>query len=352
MASSSYERSSSTSKTSVLLVEDDPFTVAYVGNCLTSAGMTVTTAANGKEALALLETSTPDLIITDLNMPVMDGCELIARLSTRPTSPPVIVLTGSGLDAFPVPDNIVRFEKPVNCGALVSEVRRLFDHAAGRVRGISLAGLLQVLNWERKSCMLVVRHAGVEGRLFVNEGKLADAQVRDTHGLDAALDILRWDGAEIELHSAERRPETIRAPLMEVVMESARLKDEALLAAHDPAAGLERMAQEIAGALFVGVVDIESARLLGSYAPSNVIDPGIAAESASSIFKSQRKLLAAVKSTSPVDDILVTLSDQVHLIRTVSPSTLLYVIADRAHTNLAIARTVVARHAPGLGANA
>src|SRR5262245_59856754 len=117
MPSFTHEGSKSASQTSVLLVEDDPFTVAYVGNCLTSAGMSVTTAVNGRDALESFDRSTPDLIITDINMPVMDGIELITNLSSRPNRPPIIVLTGTGVGTVELPSNIVRFEKPVNCGA-------------------------------------------------------------------------------------------------------------------------------------------------------------------------------------------------------------------------------------------
>src|SRR2546422_10925475 len=67
-------------------------------------GYTVTTAANGHEALDQLAAGPVDVLITDLNMPVLDGMQLLRRLQSEPAragerrliEPPTIVLTGHG----------------------------------------------------------------------------------------------------------------------------------------------------------------------------------------------------------------------------------------------------------------
>lgn len=51
-------------------------------------------AADGEEALAAMELCTPDLVITDINMPVMDGLSLTERLSDSNPNVMVIILTG------------------------------------------------------------------------------------------------------------------------------------------------------------------------------------------------------------------------------------------------------------------
>ena len=72
---------------------------------LEDRGYTVETATNGVEALEMLDSIHPCLIVTDLQMPKMTGVELIAALRSRPSSAsiPVVVLTGSRTqpDSFP-----------------------------------------------------------------------------------------------------------------------------------------------------------------------------------------------------------------------------------------------------------
>ena len=79
----------------VLLVEDDPFFVKIAHQLLSPIDIEVMHANNGVEALERLKARTPHLIITDLNMPEMDGFELIRRLKAdnKHSEIPVIVFT-------------------------------------------------------------------------------------------------------------------------------------------------------------------------------------------------------------------------------------------------------------------
>ncbi len=79
-----------------LLVEDEPNMVRTLTKILERRGLRVESAANGKEALHRLEKDTYDLVITDLNMPVMSGLELLREIKGRGLEAAVIVLTGYG----------------------------------------------------------------------------------------------------------------------------------------------------------------------------------------------------------------------------------------------------------------
>ncbi len=79
----------------VLVVEDDPDQRAILGMVLKSADYDVVQATNGVEGLEMVHRSVPDLIISDLMMPVMDGSEFVGRLKSEPqfSQVPILMLT-------------------------------------------------------------------------------------------------------------------------------------------------------------------------------------------------------------------------------------------------------------------
>lgn len=84
-------------KTPVALIVDDSMLIRHtVCRFLEERGFVVRSATNGEEALQLLKRVHPDLIITDLQMPKMDGSELIAALKNDPATAtiPVIIVAG------------------------------------------------------------------------------------------------------------------------------------------------------------------------------------------------------------------------------------------------------------------
>ena len=82
----------------IFVIEDDPLVSAALNRILTQQNFEVTLAANGKECLRALEQQTPDLIVTDIIMPEMDGIELIMKLRHGSASHiPIIAISGGGM---------------------------------------------------------------------------------------------------------------------------------------------------------------------------------------------------------------------------------------------------------------
>lgn len=88
---------------SLLIVEDDADARALLCKFFVAHGFAVYAAENGRRALELFDglSEPPGCILLDLNMPVMDGWEVMVRLRGRPGVPPVIVLTSEGDDEPP-----------------------------------------------------------------------------------------------------------------------------------------------------------------------------------------------------------------------------------------------------------
>src|SRR5712692_8390309 len=84
----------------LLLVDDDDFVRSALSRALNrTGGFTVIPAEHGRRALELLATEHVDAILTDLQMPVMDGLTLLAELFEREVRLPVAVMTGQPIHA-------------------------------------------------------------------------------------------------------------------------------------------------------------------------------------------------------------------------------------------------------------
>lgn len=85
----------SMAKTSVLLIDDQPLVLTALARYLEQKGFRVYARSNGKEGLDAAEELEPDVIITDVMMPVMDGWEVVKQLRSKPrfALTPVIILT-------------------------------------------------------------------------------------------------------------------------------------------------------------------------------------------------------------------------------------------------------------------
>lgn len=78
----------------ILLVEDDESLRSTLSLCLDSEDFVVAEAQNGKEALDLMNSENFDLVITDIQMPIMDGIELLSNVQSLHPETPVITMTG------------------------------------------------------------------------------------------------------------------------------------------------------------------------------------------------------------------------------------------------------------------
>jgi hypothetical protein len=111
---------------------------------------------------------------------------------------------------------------------------------------------------------------------------------------------------------------------------------------------LGKMESEITGFIGASVVDLESGMTLGVRTTRSDFDLTAASAYNSEIVKQKIKAMKALNLKSTLEDILLTLSDQIHLIKIVSPATFVYLAADRSLTNLAIVRSTVNKHATSL----
>jgi CheY-like chemotaxis protein len=80
----------------ILVVDDEPDERFLVRRMFERAGHEVQEASDGAEALRAVRDSRPDLVVTDMMMPVMNGVELIRQLRAEPSTSTITILVSSG----------------------------------------------------------------------------------------------------------------------------------------------------------------------------------------------------------------------------------------------------------------
>ena len=119
----------------ILVVEDDADLRRLFRTALSLAGFHVDEAADGVDALRIIENRAPDLVVLDLMLRSLDGMSVQQELAARAVTCdiPIVVVTGSNLDVAGVNVSCV-LRKPVMPDQLVETVRHCL------VRGVSGAG--------------------------------------------------------------------------------------------------------------------------------------------------------------------------------------------------------------------
>lgn len=81
-------------KPQILVVDDEPCIRESLGMLLVASGYDVAEAENGVSAVSQLNRAVPDLIVTDLNMPLMSGIELISHVRSRYPAVSIVAMSG------------------------------------------------------------------------------------------------------------------------------------------------------------------------------------------------------------------------------------------------------------------
>ena len=195
----------------------------------------VFTARNGKEAVEILESTVIDFVLTDLNMPEMDGIELLIYLGT--TLPHIPTMAMSAYNTPKIVEQLERvgtlrvLDKPVDLDLLTHTIMKdlTSTYKQGALKGISVGSFLQLINMERKTCLLEVHgEEQKRGFFYFSQGELLDATCGDSYGEPAALAIIGWDDVQLFLQDLPKKPKKrIKSGIMSLMMEGFRLKDEA-----------------------------------------------------------------------------------------------------------------------------
>ena len=238
-------------KKKVLLVDADPRSLRVLEVSLRKAGYNVTCAHDGKTALGMIEHQSPDLVIADTKLPVLDGYGFVRGLRERSdwAQIPVIFLASQRS----VEDKIRGLElgvedyltKPIFVRELLARVnvvlaRRaqeslseqrssgtLKTRFAGSIHDMTVVDLLQTFEVSKKSGTITFKNGSRLGYVWFRDGRMIDAEVAALRGEEAVYRILVWNEADFEVDFGPiHRDELVEQPTAVLVMEGMRRADE------------------------------------------------------------------------------------------------------------------------------
>jgi predicted regulator of Ras-like GTPase activity (Roadblock/LC7/MglB family)/DNA-binding response OmpR family regulator len=207
---------------------------------------TVVTASNGAKASVILSSRPVDLLITDLNMPVMDGFELLAHMSNHYPRVPAMVMTAYSR----TPEireklkhwSIAHFiQKPIDLDELGRVIRRELARDTRDVfQGLPLPEFLHLIASERRTCTLTVEFGAERGIFHFREGTLMAAETGALRDDAAVVHMAGWDRAKIDLSPVCNRNERrVRGALDDLIRDGRAqhsIREEAARSAVQPVA--------------------------------------------------------------------------------------------------------------------
>lgn len=214
----------------ILIAEDDPSMGNLLRDALEAESYEVTLVGNGQDALDKFSEEPFPVVITDIEMPLMDGYELIIHLNETEQAPTVFVTTANNDTQFIIDvmkrgvyDYII---KPLDIGELVIKVQRAFEtHALKRMqriaekeREIRLEHQLEWLQWQAK---MEGKDGTVDKSLFHN----MHVSFSQGIGFGALITLL-----QIVVNSATQHGDGYLIPkdMMELVKKNAQVAERAI----------------------------------------------------------------------------------------------------------------------------
>ncbi|NOY68886.1 MAG: response regulator [Deltaproteobacteria bacterium] len=162
---------------------------------------------DGLEAMNILNSKPIDIMVTDIQMPMMDGLVLLAFMQGSFPDIPCIIMTSHGtseLKAQLKKDVLHFIDKPVRPDELGRMILSSFEKKEGKEKQkIGIADLLSLIMMGKKTCIFKLRtQEGTTGYFYFHEGELFSAVWGKLTGEEAVLEMLGCEKAELTFTKA------------------------------------------------------------------------------------------------------------------------------------------------------
>lgn len=220
-----------------VLVVDDEADMLWMLQRNLNKGMNdveILAAESGEEALSILSDKEIDLVITDINMPGMNGLDLLVEINNRYPNTGVVIMTAYPSNTYEsqaMLSGSLRFvEKPFDIKdmrQIVKEILFSEEGFQGTVDGVDLMDIVQFNGLSRATAALKVVTADKEGMIFFKDGDVVHAMCDSESGENAFFKILSFQGGSLQnIRGVEPPVMSIKKGLESLLLEAANRSDE------------------------------------------------------------------------------------------------------------------------------
>ncbi len=230
----------------ILIIDDDQTQHLILGNYLEKAGYKVAHAEEGSQGLKVMEEQKPDLILLDIQMPVMDGFKTLEAIKKKKPfkNIPVLLLTSLDRDYLKIKglelgaDDYVT--KPFNEAELLARVKAALRRTErsrpseggmeGNLSDIGLSDILQSLQLGSKTASIFL--PGMDGEIFIDNGSVVGVHQGNFKGYQAVSRLFLLERGpfsvkfnELPAGLSQEPPEPLMSLLMRVLADVDEIKD-------------------------------------------------------------------------------------------------------------------------------
>lgn len=364
----------------ILLVDDEADFVETISMLLISQGYEVETALTGEQALSLINSGNFHLLVADINMPKMDGIELIRKVKGIQPDIRTIIVTG-------FPSNEIQAEalalhvnnmliKPFSTERFLEIINNTFhkngiENRTGLIGPVELTcqDLIQMYAVDGRSLTLEIRHLDDVGRIYFNKGKVINSETKDFVGRNAFMEILGWKSGSFETKPlGDNLKQTIDESVEQLLLEAMNLPGDGMedvekffedkeknnnQTKEDSMATLEEILAEFRGdvAEFVStdIVEIASGLSIGGGSIFPDFDATVASAAYADVVKANDRAIFALggkEALGVTEDILIT-TEKAYILIVVYPGNKFYHgLAITRKGNLGMARVTMKKYMP------
>ena len=232
----------------ILIVDDNKTVRTLLSINLRKENFEVIEAENGVEGLEVVNEQLPDLVISDIIMPQMDGFEFCKQVRTTSKVPmvPFMFLTSidqvatelrglrTGADDYLIKSNIKKEELVGKVQAMLNKAseykqaeKEIQDGLYGKFSDLSLVDVLQLLIMNKKTGVLTITRDGEKAELYFDDGKMLHAEYKQFVGEEAVYNLGEWKEGVFRFERTEVNvTPTIHTVTMNLLMEYCRITDE------------------------------------------------------------------------------------------------------------------------------
>jgi two-component system cell cycle response regulator CpdR len=221
----------------VLILDDDAQLLTIIKESLKryQNKFQIITAKDGLAAIKALQKGHFSVLVTEIQVPIVNGLVLLAYMAKNYPNTPCIIMTGHGT---PLLRERLRqqtshyIEKPFEIAELAQAIMSVLSEneiVRGTLNGVSVVGFLNLIEMEYLTCLCEITSPDrAKGYLFFHRGILFNAFYGNLMGEKAVLKLLQMNNVTIKFRKPPRKqiPKVIQTDLSALVTEAMRTEDE------------------------------------------------------------------------------------------------------------------------------